>query len=155
MFLKPILIAAAAAVLSPLIAVAFFLLSSSDDVRQAMLVLASPDHEVSPAKGSSQAENAKIVLKEARLLASSATTLHRTLSKEPDGWLTVVLCPQGQPLPSAGRCPSREIIRAPTTIKHPVSEVAPTKLDMESWRIDFPIRPRSSPLPGQMALGGS
>jgi len=155
MFLKSILIAAVAALLSPMIAVAIFILSSSDDIGQALLALASPDHEVSPAKGSSQAENAKIVLKEARLLASSATTLHRTLSKEPDGWLTVVLCPQGQPLPSAGRCPSREIIRAPTAIKHAVSDVTPIKLNKDAGRIDFPIRERSSALLGQMAFGGS
>jgi len=76
MFLKPILIAAAAAFLSPLIAVAFFLLSSSDDVSQTALNLASPSYEVSPTKGSGQAENTKVVLKEASLLSSSTTTVH-------------------------------------------------------------------------------
>jgi hypothetical protein len=155
MFLKPILIAAAAALLSPMIAVAFFLLSSSDDVRQAMLVLASADHEVNPAKGSGQAENTKAFLKKAPLLSSSTTMVLRQLSKESGGWLTVVLCPQGQPFPSAGRCPSREIIRAPTAIKHAVSDVTPSKLNKEAGHTDFPIRERSSALPGQMALGES
>ena len=76
MFLKPILIAATAAFLSPLIAVAFFLLSSSDAVRQTVLILASPSYEVNSTKGSGEAENTKAVLKEASLLSSSTTTVH-------------------------------------------------------------------------------
>jgi hypothetical protein len=120
-----------------------------------MLVFASPDHEVNPAKGSGQAKNTKAVLKNARLLSSSTTTVLRPLSKEPGRWLTVVLCPQGQPLPLAGRCPSRKIITAAIAIKHAVSDATPSKLKKEAGHADFPIRERSSALPGRMALGGS
>ena len=163
MLVKTLAISVAAAVLGPTIGMGVFVFANSDRFGGETTSFSSSTRGPGPVTEPGQADvvrtfappgpwlNPDSIDRQERKPEPAAAT--RPLP-ELAPWRTVVSCPEGQPLPEDGRCPSPENVMVLLAGKHPIADLTPAAGNFGSDEIVIPERAPSSPLPGRMSVGG-